>query len=283
MLSLTSSFGRPEMTHVALTYRDPLKYVLQQAAQRGLISAVEVVPSGYVKSGLGALLAHRLAELGLPYSFHFVDNSLASADFPENNHVARIKEFMSGFSPIFVSDHLTAHRIGDLDLETNLPVVCTPDAVDVYVENIHMMVDAIQPDCPVLLEHVPTYYRHAASTLDELTTYSAVVRESGVSVLLDLHNLYCDERNVGTDPERFIDALPAELIREVHLAGGREIEGTGAYLDSHDSKVPERVFELLERVMDLASPDLIVIEREHIFDTPDQLFRDLERVNEVVN
>jgi uncharacterized protein (UPF0276 family) len=270
------------MTHVALTYRDPLKYVIQQAASSGLIDAIEVVPSGYAKAGLGPLLAKRLSELGLPYSFHFVDQSLASADFPENNHAQRTRDFLADFSPMFISDHLTAHRIGDLDLETNLPVVCTAGAIDIYTENIRQFVDTVQPRCPMLLEHVPTYYRHAASDLDEATTYVEVVRRSGVDVLLDLHNLVCDEINTGADPFAFIDAVPADRIAEIHVAGGAEIEGTGAYLDTHSEEVPERVFELLDYVCARANPRMVVLEREHRFQDPAQLFADLERIGSIV-
>jgi uncharacterized protein (UPF0276 family) len=271
------------MARVALTYRDPLRYVIEQAAARGLVDAVEVVPSGYVKSGLGALLHHRLSTLGLPYSFHFIDNSLASADYPTNNKAESVAAFLADFTPMLVSDHLTSHRAGEYDLDCNLPVVCTPSAVDVYVENIRDFTDTVSPACPFLIEHVPAYYRHTASTLDEHTTYSSVVEQAECGVLLDLHNLYCDERNSGTSPEALIDALPAEKIREIHVAGGREIEGTGAYLDSHDETVPDRVFELLERVVARTSPALIVLEREHVFDSPDQLFRDLERIHAIVN
>jgi uncharacterized protein (UPF0276 family) len=271
------------MARIALTYRDPLRYVIEQAAKRGLIDAIEVVPSGYVNTGLGPLLQHRLSTLGLPYSFHFIDNSLGSADYPENNKADSVAAFLADFDPIFVSDHLTAHRAGAYDLDCNLPVVCTPGAVDVYTENIQMFNDTVHPKCPFLIEHVPAYYRHAASTLDEHTTFAAVVAQSPCDVLLDLHNLYCDERNTGARPEDMFDAIQGEHIREVHIAGGREIEGTGAYLDSHDETVPERVFGLLEQLMDRASPELIVLEREHIFDTPDQLFRDLERIHAIVD
>ena len=271
------------MPRVALTYRDPLRYVIEQAASRGLIDAVEVVPSGYVKSGLGALLKHRLDTLGLPYSFHFIDNSLASVDFPTNNKVAEVADFLADFSPIFVSDHLTAHRSGPYDLDCNLPVVCTPTAVDIYAENVRMFMDRVDLDCPFLMEHTPAYYRHNASTMDEQSTFAAVVEQSNCGALVDLHNLYCDERNTGVDAEALIDALDPDSIREVHLAGGREIEGTGAYLDSHDETIPERVFELLERLVDKASPDLVVVEREHVFDSPDQLFSDLERIHAIVH
>ena len=271
------------MARVALTYRDPLRYVIEQAASRGLVDAVEVVPSGYVKAGLGPLLHHRLATLGLPYSFHFVDNSLASADYPTNNKADAVATFLADFKPMLISDHLTAHRADDYDLDCNLPVVCTPGAVDVYAENIRSFTETVSPSCPFLIEHVPAYYRHTASTLDEHTTFRSVVEQAECDVLLDLHNLYCDERNSGTSPEALIDALPAEKIREIHIAGGREIEGTGAYLDSHDETVPERVFELLERVLARANPDLIVLEREHAYGEPDQLFRDLERIHAIAH
>ena len=268
-------------THVALTLRDPLRSVIAEAARRGLVDAVEVVPSGYAQAGLADLLRARLADLGLPYSFHFVDGSLGSADLLENNHFDRTRDFVEGFQPLFVSDHLTAHRAGGLDLECNLPLIATEEAADIYVENLEAWLAAVRPPAPFLLEHVPAYWTHSEDTLSPGALYTQVVERTGVGILLDLHNLYVDERNTGADPMAFLDGLPADRIREVHLAGGHEVEG-GGYLDSHDSAIPERVYTLLAAVLERCTPDLIVLEREHAFGDPEALLQEVARVRTLV-
>lgn len=264
--------------YVALTYSDHLRYLIEQGAARGLVTAVEVVPSGYMFMRKEQLLRLRLAQLALPYAFHFVENSVASADFLENNHCERLAEFLSGFSPLHISEHLTGCRVGDLDLEMNLPIVCTEDSLDIYVENAVFLRERLGHRLPLLIEHVPSYFTYKASTLPWQELYRRFVARTGCGILLDLHNLYCDELNTGEDARGFIDSLPSEAITEVHLAGGARME-SGGYVDAHDSDVPERVFELLEHVLRSARPKLIVLEREHRFTRFERIFADLERIH----
>jgi len=265
---------------VALTYSDHLRRLLELGAREGLIDAVEIVPSGYMLAGNHGLLHERLATLGLPYTFHFVEGSLASADFPTNNPCAAMAALLERFDPLHVSDHLTAARIGDEDLEMNLPILMTDASLAVCVDNLEQFRAAIGASCPVLIEHVPCYFRFRDSTWEPPAFFAAVVERSGCDVLLDLHNLYCDEINQGQSAEAFIDALSPASIREIHLAGGDHIPGAD-YVDSHDKDVPARVFELLEYVLERSSPELIVLEREHRFGEPEQVMNDLGKIREL--
>lgn len=267
---------------LAMTWRDPLRYLLQQAASEGLIDAVEVVPSGYLRAGLESVLQLRLAELDLPYSFHFVEHSLGSADYLDNHLHERLATFMAPFSPLFVSEHLTAARSGDLDLEMNLPPIATEAAVEITAENIAAFRDQLAPGQRFLLEHVPTYFRHRASTMDELVFYLAVAEAADADLLIDLHNLHCDEQNQGLDAAAFLRELPAGRVRELHLAGGYELH-PGARVDGHDAALPDRVLELLDIALTHHTPELVVIEREHRFDDLPSIHADLARVREVLN
>ena len=73
------------------------------------------------------------------------------------------------------------------------------------------------------------------SRLDEAT--------SG-GVLVDLHNLYTNERNGGTPAHEWLEALPVSAPVEVHLAGGSEL--FGFYTDSHANPTPQPVWDLAD-------------------------------------
>jgi len=268
---------------VALTWREPLRYVIERFAAEGLVTAVEIVPSGYVASGQAALLKRRLGELGLPYAFHFVDGSLASADLLENNHFKKLAAFLEGFQPLLVSDHLTASRAAHLDLECNLPVPARAAFVGAYAENVRAWREAIAPGCPALVEHVPAYWGFRDDDISPWACYRRAIEASDSGILLDLHNLYCDERNRGRDAAAFIRSLPPERILEVHVAGGSMLPGGDTWLDSHDAEAPERVFELLAVACAHAAPRLITLEREHRFEDFDRLRADLERIHDVAS
>lgn len=266
---------------LALTYREALRWPIEQAAARGLIDAIEVVPSGFLREGQASLLRRRLATLGLPYSFHFIDQSLASADLLDQPDWSRLAAFLAGFEPLCWSDHLTACRAGPLDLEVNLPLAATPEAAAVYAENIRAFRAALPTAAPFLIEQVPTHWTQAGDTLSPIALFRAVLDQSPAGALLDLHNLYCDEVNLGLDAAAALSALPPESVVELHLAGGHRLE-TGFWVDGHDGAVPPRVWALLELALRRFSPQLIVLEREHNFTDLSGIFADLERARDTL-
>ena len=77
-------------------------------------------------------------------------------------------------------------------------------------------------------------------------------------MLLDLHNLYANSVNFGFDPYAYIDRLPEERIRVIHLAGGRWIRTKSAkesrLLDDHLHDVPNEVYNLLSYVRATGEP-----------------------------
>ncbi len=44
----------------------------------------------------------------------------------------------------------------------------------------------------------------------------------GTPMLLDLHNLHANAHNFGFDAVEYLDSLPLQAIRQVHIAGGRQ-------------------------------------------------------------
>ena len=270
------------MISIGMTYRQHLVPLIAYAAAQGLVTAVEVVPSGYLTRRAGPLLQRRLSDLGLPYSFHFTHTSVASADFPTNHRCDATRDFLKSFSPLLVSDHLTCARAGDLDLEMNLPILATEPALEIYIENVNCFAARLESRVPLLLEQVPDYYAFTASTMSYGELYARTILATDVGVLLDLHNLHCDEQNGGERAENFIARLPADRILEVHVAGGHALPDDGGYIDSHAHALPERVFELLEHTLTLCTPRLIVLEREARFRDPGAILRDLESLNRIV-
>jgi uncharacterized protein len=67
------------------------------------------------------------------------------------------------------------------------------------------------------------------------------VKSAGCGILLDLHNIYCNELNGRQTIELFLSQIPLEDVWEIHLAGGLELDGF--WLDAHSGAIPERLFE----------------------------------------
>lgn len=72
--------------------------------------------------------------------------------------------------------------------------------------------------------------------------FAAVAEAADCLILLDLHNLWANDRNGRGPIEDVLAALPPERIVEIHLAGGMEKDGY--WLDSHSGPVPPELLGL---------------------------------------
>ena len=271
------------MTLISMTYLPPLHGLIEDLKADDLLQAIELVPDGFFSEtspqGLSEALGDTLSHFMLPYSFHFVGNSLCSADFL-TNHDPGLNEW-DAYKPILVSDHLTCSRIGDMDVTGNLPTLYTKETLDLTAENIRHHQQRLPSNTPFLLEHIPIPFELKQSTLSWDEFYLGLIKQTDAGVLLDLHNLYCEEQNSNFNAIQFMDQLPQDQVLELHVAGGYFRKEWEYYVDCHCQHVPERVFELVEAAMSRFSPKLVNLEREHNFVEFDRMRKDIERLNQL--
>lgn len=248
------------MALVGINYEHALAPFIAEAKRTQLINVVEFIPDNYAYTSLD-LLERLIASVGLPYVFHFIGNSLGSADFVERNDLPQFRELFRRFKPLLFSDHLTCCRSGGVDLRQNISLPRTPEIVELVAGNLAHLKKVLKTAVPCVLENVAYGTRGDRDELTPLRFLQEVAARGDCGLLLDVHNLVADEVNFGFDAAKIVAALPPERIREVHVAGGSWSKGRKAYFDSHSSKTPKRAFELLELVMQRADPTLIVLER----------------------
>ena len=102
-------------------------------------------------------------------------------------------------------------------------------------------------DLPFLVETPANYL---AATNDELSDgdfVAEVVLRSDCGILLDLHNVWANERNGRQPVSDFVERLPLERVLEVHLAGGFELDGY--YLDAHVGAVASELLALAASII----------------------------------
>jgi uncharacterized protein (UPF0276 family) len=270
------------VTEIGINYEPAIGDLVMKAIAAGLASIVEIIPDGYAHDQQDELRA-LLAAFRRPYVFHFVDNSLGSADFATNNNLRVNARMVKSLRPMHVSDHLTFCRAGNLDLKQNLAVPRTRELAQIFVNNIKLARRRMGAE--FLIENIGGIWEFEESTMEPSEFYRNIVIDSASKCLLDLHNLYVDELNFGTDPVRFIEALPPELVVEVHVAGGTWNRARTTYHDSHDDRIPARVFELLDLVLARTRPAVVVLERvtagRDLRRLSREIWRDLEQLNEL--
>lgn len=109
--------------------------------------------------------------------------------------------------------------------------------------------------CPVGLENLAFAY-----SLDEVKKHGEflerLLEPVNGFIILDLHNLYCQLHNFSVPFEQLIRLYPLERVREIHISGGSWQDSPlrpdkQVRRDTHDDRVPEAVFELLQAALPL--------------------------------
>jgi len=178
-------------------------------------------------------------------SLHSVGLSLGSADPPDAEHLAKLSSLAARVQPGLVSDHLSWSRVAEFYLADLLPLPYTEEALAVVAENIERVQVALGRT--ILVENPSTYLTYAASVMDEFEFLAEISRRTGCGILCDINNLYVSASNHATDPLRYLDALPAPSVAEMHLAGHavRQLDdGTEIRIDDHGSTVAPAVWDL---------------------------------------
>ena len=114
----------------------------------------------------------------------------------------------------------------------------------------------------ILIENISTYIEFSVSELSEQEFALEVARRSGCKLLLDVNNVYVNAQNHQFDALEYLNAIPGDMVGEVHVAGHarRSIHGHEILLDTHDRAVCGEVWELYGRLVDRIGPKPTLLE-----------------------
>jgi uncharacterized protein len=100
--------------------------------------------------------------------------------------------------------------------------------------------------------------------LSETEFLISLCRSTGCGLLLDVNNVYVSANNLGYVAETYIDAIPASLIGEIHLAGHAPDAtlGPDLLIDTHGAPVGAAVWDLYRRLITRIGTRPTLIERD---------------------
>ena len=216
-------------------------------------------------------------------SVHGVGMSLGSAEGLDKAHVARFKTVVERYRPAMVSEHLAWSVSGGTYLNDLLPLPLTAESLDVVARNIDTLQDAIGR--AILVENPSSYLSFKSSEMPELEFLVQLAERTGAGLLMDVNNVYVSARNMETSPEAYIDAVPASLIGEVHLAGHavKNIDGVELRIDDHGSAVSPDVWALYKRLIARVGPKPTLIEWDTDIPPLPTLVAEAEKARAVMN
>jgi uncharacterized protein (UPF0276 family) len=204
-----------------------------------------------------------------PLSLHGVGLSLAGADDPDPDHLARLKSLCRRFEPFLVSEHLAWSRAGGISFPDLLPFPRTNQALARVARNIEITQAALGRQ--ILVENPSLYLALDGHAWSETDFLRELVKRTGCRLLLDVNNVFVSANNLGFDASSYLDALPVDAIGEIHLAGHRPDPelGNALLIDSHDAPICEPVWALYADLAARSGPIPIPALIERDGDVPD--------------
>ena len=225
-------------------------------AQRPSVPFFEVHSENYYLDGGPALAALGRIRADYPLSLHGVGMSLASSDPLDLAHVGKLRTLMARVEPALVSEHLCWSAIGGRHLNDLLPLPYTDEALALACARISELQERVGRE--VAIENISSYLAFAESTIPEWEFIAALAQRTGCKLLLDVNNVYVNASNHGFDADRYIAAIPADAVAEIHLAGFEQSDG--CLIDTHGTPVAPEVWALYARTIERLGPRPTLIE-----------------------
>lgn len=191
-----------------------------------------------------------------PITFHGVGMSLGSTDPLDQSYLKRLKLLIERFQPRLVSDHLCWASFDGIHGNELFPMPYTSEAVQHLVSRIDQVQNYLGRR--ILIENVSSYLSFSVDAMTEVEFLVEVSEQADCDLLCDVNNIYVSAQNHKFDPVKYLQALPAKRIKEMHLAG---FEDQGTHLlDTHGARVHQPVWDLYRKALELFGPIPTLIE-----------------------
>lgn len=201
---------------------------------------LEVLSENYMIAGGKPLhYLDRICER-YPVAMHGVSLSIGSVDPLNQNYLNELKKLAQRIKPKWISDHLCWTGTQGINLHDLMPLPYTEEALKHLAERITRVQDFLGQR--ILLENVSSYLTYQHSTLSEWEFLREISQRADCLILLDINNIHVSAHNHSFDPLIYLDAMPANRVQQIHLAGHLNL---GEYsIDTHDHEIIDSVWEL---------------------------------------
>ncbi|MDD2943246.1 MAG: DUF692 domain-containing protein [bacterium] len=240
---------------------------------------IEITPENWL--GIGGKWHRAISQAQEQYtlSAHGLSLSLGSSEPLDLDFLKQLKDFFRQFPVSVFSEHLSYAKCGNAHLYDLLPVPFREDAVKHVVERIRFVQDFLER--PIAIENV-SYYTPLAPEMTEAEFVRAVVEESDCQLLLDVNNVYVNAFNHNYNAREFINSLPLERVRYIHMAGHEQVDET-LIIDTHGEAIIEPVYDLFAYTMSKLPPVPVLLERDFNFPDYAELEEEMARLNKIMS
>lgn len=208
----------------------------------GDIAFLEIAPENWIGRGGSSARSLRAFTERFPFVTHGLSLSIGSPAPLDEDFVRRLKRFLDQHGIADYTEHLT-YCSDDGHLYDLMPIPFTEEAVDYVAARVRRVQDILERR--IALENA-SYYAAPGQEMSESAFIRAVIERADCDLLLDVNNIWVNSINHRYDAAAFLDSLPGERVRYIHIAGHYE-EAADLRVDTHAADVIDPVWALLDR------------------------------------
>jgi len=186
----------------------------------------------------------------------------------------RVKRFLDEYGIALFTEHLSWCG-DDGHLYDLLPIPFTGDAVRHVAGRIRRAQDILERR--IAIENASYYVAPGIAEMSEIAFIRAVLEEADCDLHLDVNNVYVNSVNFAFDPRAFLDAMPAERIVYLHMAGHYQ-EAEDLIIDTHGAAVIDPVWGLLDTTYARFGTPPTLLERDFNIPPLAELLPEVERI-----
>jgi len=216
----------------------------------------EAITENFLDTGGRPLhVLDRVAERS-PVVLHGVSLNIGSTAPLDFVYLGKVKDLARRVDARWVTDHLCWTGVAGRNTHDLLPLPLNEESLEHVTARVRTVQDFLER--PIHLENPSTYLELSASTMGEAEFLSRLTEKADCGLLLDVNNVFVSSFNHGWDAEAYIDAIPADRVVQVHLAG--HIDKGTHLLDTHSDHVRDEVWTLYERLVRRIGPVTTLVE-----------------------
>lgn len=237
---------------------------------------IEIAPENWM--GFGGRHAKLLAQCveKAPLLCHGLSLSIGGPHPLNIEFIKQVKTFLQQYQVPIYSEHLSYTHDGGY-LYDLLPIPMTEAAVKYVAERILRVQDILGQR--LVIENVSTYLMPNAE-MTEAEFVREVIEQADCELLLDVNNVYVNSMNHGSDGYAFIQAMPKERIRYLHIAGHEQIS-ENLLIDTHGAEICDSVWELLQYTYQICGVKPTLLERDFNIPSWQQLQYELATIKKI--
>jgi len=243
--AVPNTFRTPQRPTLATTYEGVGLDLLERIVP--LVDYLEIPPDSISRAQAGrtSLRPEILDQIESVSSqtgmiVHGIGLSIGSCDQWNEPYIQLLDELFSRFTPRWHSEHLGYTTVCGENLGTMLALPRTEAMLDLLCKRIRRIQERYK--VPFLMEHIIHLIPDAPADYSAAAFINEITSRTGCGLILDAYNLECDRHNFGFDIAAFLDELNLDPVREIHLAGGFQLDGV--QLDIHSQPTAESTLDL---------------------------------------